>query len=159
MPLKTKSKSAKHGKSSLRFSGGHFKNIFYISISTSNPLTSSTASECNAFVILWIHLIKTLMYCLSSKGNYKAKSAGIASLSSWNKETREVVKSLLLSSRETIFWDSRVISFCSILWFPPIDWVSSRSFSWANALSKKFKRALYTSTLKANKTSSFKLRA
>jgi hypothetical protein len=52
IPLYTKSKSYKHGRSSLKFSGGFFMKIFYISTSTSNALISSLLSDYSAFVIL-----------------------------------------------------------------------------------------------------------
>jgi hypothetical protein len=100
-----------------------------------------------------MHLMITLKYWRPSVLISKVMSVGIASLSSWNKTTREVVNSLELSNLLTNFYDSLVIEFCSapdlLMLLTLRDYLSRYSFSLANALNKKFSRALYTSTLRA----------
>jgi len=120
---------------------------------------SSGCSDYRAVLILYMHLMMTLKYCLSSILISDVISVGIASLSSWKRTTREVVNSLELSNLLTSFYDSLVIEFCSVAALPILltlrDCLSSSSFSLANALSKKLSKALYTSTLRAMRTSSF----
>ena len=106
-----------------------------------------------------MHLIITLKYCLSVVLISKVISSGMASLNIWNKTTREVVNSLELRSLLTSFYDSLVIEFYSVPDFPMLltlrDCRSRSSFSLAKAFKRKLSSALYTSTLRAYRTSSF----
>ena len=143
-PLNTKSKSCKHGRSYLRFSGGCLTKSFCISISTSNARISSGFSECRAFVIRVMHLIMTRRYCLSCMERLTLKSSGIASFfKSWIMHIKDCVNSLEFSNLLTSLWDSWVSSFwssrsCCLC----KDSLSMSSFSKLNDFSKKFSKDL-----------------
>lgn len=112
--LYTKSRSANEGRSSLNYSGGCLSNIFCISSNTSKALIKSGCSECNALVILEIHLKITLRIYLYSSLSFISKLWGIDYRKIYSKVTKEVVNSFEFKSLLTSFYTSTVISFCSI---------------------------------------------